>query len=188
MPDMEIFTPRLILREFVKTDFLALREMDTRPEFNTYETEFTSEGETRKSLEESLSSQQINPRTIYRLAICIKPHDTVKGILKLSRQQESIREWEVGWAVHPDEWDKGYATEAAWHLIDWAFRELNIHRVVAFCHASNAASVRVMEKLGMHQEGRLKDARWLNGAWWDEFVNAVVERDWMDNKDRLGLR
>jgi [ribosomal protein S5]-alanine N-acetyltransferase len=185
---MELFTPRLKLRELVETDFLALREMETRPEFNTYEREFTSEGETRKSLEESLYSQHEISRTIYRLAIAITPQDTTKGILKLSRHQESIREWEVGWAMHPDEWGKGFATEAAWHLIDWAFRELNIHRVVGFCHASNAASVRVMEKLGMHQEGRLKDARWLNDAWWDEYVYAVVERDWMDNKDWRGLR
>ena len=35
------------------------------------------------------------------------------GILKLSRQWERIREWEVGWAVHPCEWGKGYASEAA---------------------------------------------------------------------------
>jgi ribosomal-protein-alanine N-acetyltransferase len=175
---MELITPRLRLREFAETDYPAMRDMDARPEFNTYEREFASEEETRKSLEEAISSQHDHPRTVYRLAIIIPPEEIVRGVLKISRQWEAIREWEVGWAVHPDKWGKGYATEAAWHVIDWGFRELNIHRVVAFCNASNAASVRVMEKLGMHQDGRLRETRWLNGQWLDEFVYTVLEREW----------
>jgi RimJ/RimL family protein N-acetyltransferase len=49
--------------------------------------------------------------------------------------------------------------------MDWGFRELNVHRIVAFCHSGNAASVRVMEKLGMHQNGRLRETRLLNSRW-----------------------
>jgi ribosomal-protein-alanine N-acetyltransferase len=183
---MELITPRLRLRDFVEGDFLAMRDMDARPEFNTYEREFASEADTRKSLDESISTQRDHPRTIFRLAITIPSEDIARGVLKISRQWEKIREWEVGWAVHPDLWGKGYASEAAWHVIDWGFRELNIHRVVAFCHASNTSSVRVMEKLGMHQDGRLRETRRLNGKWWDEFVYAVLEREWNENKDLTG--
>jgi RimJ/RimL family protein N-acetyltransferase len=175
---MELLTPRLELREFVIGDFLALREMEIRPEFNIYEREIPSEEETRRTLGESISSAQEIPRTVYRLAITIPEQDIVKGILKLSRQYETIREWEIGWAVHPDLWGKGYAPDAARKVMDWAFKELNVHRFVAFCHAGNTASVRVMEKLGMHQEGRLRESRWLRGEWWDELVYAIVERDW----------
>ncbi len=184
---MEIFTGRLRIREFTESDYPALRDMDTRAEFNTYEREFVSEVETRGSLDESLSNQLEIPRTVYRMAITVLPDDTVKGVIKISSQQQKIREWEVGWAVHPDEWGKGYATEAAWHVIDWAFREFNLHRVVAFCHASNVASVRVMEKLGMRRDGLLRETRWLNGAWWDEYVYAILEREWRTNKDLTGF-
>jgi RimJ/RimL family protein N-acetyltransferase len=184
---MDMITPRLKLRDFVEGDYPALRDMDTRIEFNTYEREVVSEGDTQKSLEESITSQHEIPRTVFRLAITIPPKDTVIGIIKISRQQETIREWEVGWAVHPDEWGKGYATEAAWHLMDLGFKELNIHRVVAFCHVDNSASVRVMEKLGMHLDGRLRETRWLNGIWWDEYVYAILEREWMENNDLTGL-
>lgn len=155
-----------------------MREMDSQPAFNTYERESVSEAETQKSLDEFIINQHENPRTIYKMAITIPPEDTAVGMIKLSRNQESIREWEVGWAIRPDQWGKGYATEAAWQIMDWGFRELNIHRIVAFCHASNAASVRVMEKLGMHQDGRLRESRWLKGRWWDEFVYAILEREW----------
>ncbi len=175
---MELFTQRLRIREFVDSDYAALRDMDTRAEFNTYEREFVAESETRSSLEESISSQLEIPRTVYRLAITIPPIDTVKGVVKISSINARIREWEAGWAIHPDEWRKGYATEAAWKVIDWAFREFSVHRVVAFCHAENTPSVRVMEKLGMQQDGRLRETRWLNGVWWDEFVYAILESEW----------
>jgi ribosomal-protein-alanine N-acetyltransferase len=177
---MEFVTPRLKLREFVEGDYLALREMDSRPEMHTYEREMPSDTETVKSLEEFISNQQEIPRTTFRFAITIPPQDTVRGILKLTREWETIREWEVGWAMHPDEWGKGYAGEAAWQVMDWAFKELNVHRVVAFCHAYNSASVRVMEKLGMNQDGRLRETRWLKGEWWDEYVYSILDREWKD--------
>ena len=159
-------------------DFRILREMDSRPEMHIYERELPGETDTRNTLDEYIRDQLQTPRTSFRFAITIPPVDEPRGILKLSRQYDLIREWEVGWAVHPDDWGKGYATEAAWQVMDWAFKELKVHRIVAFCHADNIASVRVMEKLGMHQDGRLRETRWLHGQWWDEYVYSVLEREW----------
>jgi [ribosomal protein S5]-alanine N-acetyltransferase len=175
---VELITPRLKLREFCEEDYIALREIDSMAQMHTFERELPDVEETSKSLETYIHEQLEVPRTTYRLAVTIRPFDTVRGIVKLSRQWEAIREWEVGWAVHPAEWGKGYATEAAWQVMDWGFKELKIHRIVAFCHASNAASVRVMEKLGMHQDGKLRQTRWLHGEWWDEYVYAILEMDW----------
>jgi RimJ/RimL family protein N-acetyltransferase len=161
---------------------MALREMDSRTEMHTFERELPGVEETHQTLETYLNEAMEVPRTTYRLAITVQPHDTVRGVLKLARQWEAIREWEIGWAIHPDEWGKGYATEAAQHVMDWGFRELNIHRIVAFCHASNSASVRVMEKLSMHQDGILRETRWLHGEWWNEYVYAILEKEWKNNK------
>ena len=177
---MELVTPRLRLREFVEADFLALCEMNAFPEMHTYEREQPSVAEIRRSLESYINNAVLQPRTTYQLAITVPPSDSVRGMIKLSRQWEAIREWEVGWAVHPADWGKGYATEAAWHVMDWGFRQLNIHRLVAFCHASNDASVRVMEKLGMHRDGVLRETRWLRGNWWDEYVYAILEKEWVN--------
>jgi [ribosomal protein S5]-alanine N-acetyltransferase len=178
---MEQITQRLRIREFVVGDFTALRDMDSRLEMHTYERDLPAETDTRNSLDEYIRDQSETPRTSFRFAITIPPQDTVMGIMKISRQWEAIREWEIGWAVHPAEWGRGYAVEAARKIIDWAFNELNVHRVVAFCHADNAASVRVMEKLGMHQDGRLRETRWLRGQWWDEYVYSILEREWRNS-------
>lgn len=179
---MEVLTPRLRLREFREADILALIEMDSIPEMHTFERELPSVEDTRKKLADILTDQQEVSRKSFIMGITIPPGDIIRGIAKLSRQWEAIREWEVGWAIHPEEWRKGYATEAAWYLIDWGFKQLNIHRIVAYCHVDNAASVRVMQKLGMHQDGRLRETRWLNSGWWDEYVYAILDKEWKVDK------
>lgn len=61
---------------------------------------------------------------------------------------------EAGWWVAPDRQGRGYATEAALALRDFAFRELRLPRLCAIAHPDNAASIRVMEKIGLAFERR----------------------------------
>ncbi|GAB3286094.1 GNAT family N-acetyltransferase [Parasphingorhabdus pacifica] len=56
---------------------------------------------------------------------------------------------ELGYRLRASAWGRGYATEGARALLDLAFGELGARRVVATAMAVNAASRRVMEKLGM---------------------------------------
>jgi RimJ/RimL family protein N-acetyltransferase len=53
------------------------------------------------------------------------------------------------YAVSPASQRQGYAAEAARALIDYAFQQLHLQRVIATTRYDNAASIRVMEKLGM---------------------------------------
>ena len=53
------------------------------------------------------------PRTHYRFTITIRPEDTARGLIGLAMNSDMTRDWEIGWMVHPDEWGKGYASEAA---------------------------------------------------------------------------
>jgi ribosomal-protein-alanine N-acetyltransferase len=56
---------------------------------------------------------------------------------------------EVGWRMAPDRRGRGYATEAGRASLDAGFGTLGMDRIVAITHPDNAASRRVMEKLGM---------------------------------------
>lgn len=62
-------------------------------------------------------------------------------------------------------------------MLEFAFDQLKAHRVVAFCHAENSASVKVMKKIGMKQEGHLRQTRWFNDRWADEYVYGILESD-----------
>ncbi|MBX0328846.1 GNAT family N-acetyltransferase [Oscillochloris sp. ZM17-4] len=51
---------------------------------------------------------------------------------------------------------RGYATEAARAIVAFGFTELLLHRIWSWCIADNLGSARVLEKLGMRPEGRLR--------------------------------
>ena len=77
---------------------------------------------------------------------------------------------EVGWMLARDAWGRGYATEGARAALQFAFDDLGLERVISIAKPDNVRSLRVMERLGMWEEGR---TRWKGGevAWW------VVDRE-----------
>jgi RimJ/RimL family protein N-acetyltransferase len=60
-----------------------------------------------------------------------------------------IDEVEIGWAIHPDRWGEGLATELARASVQSAFDVLSLDDVIAYTANDNIASWRVMEKAGM---------------------------------------
>ena len=64
---------------------------------------------------------------------------------------------ELGYWIAEPLWNKGIATEAVCHLIQFAFDRLKLHKVMASHFTFNPASGRVMQKCGMVQEATLKD-------------------------------
>ena len=64
---------------------------------------------------------------------------------------------ELGWTVFPSERGRGYATETANALMDWASREHGIRRFVSSTTSENLASLRVHAKLGFVRTGEIVD-------------------------------
>lgn len=62
---------------------------------------------------------------------------------------KETNEIEVGYAIHKEFWGKGYATEAAERVLEYAFKDLGLTRVVAVAFPENLSSINVMKKLGM---------------------------------------
>ncbi len=56
---------------------------------------------------------------------------------------------EVGWKLDRDAWGQGYATEAAWAAVEWAWRSLDVDRLISAIDPANAASLAVATRLGM---------------------------------------
>lgn len=63
---------------------------------------------------------------------------------------------DVGYVIARKWWGKGLATEALRPVVEWAMAQPGIYRVWALCDVENAASVRVLEKVGMKREGVLR--------------------------------
>lgn len=72
---------------------------------------------------------------------------------------------------------KGYTTEAVRLIVDYAFRELQFHRITAEASPQNIGSVRVLEKAGFHQEGLARKNVKINGKWEDHLVFAIINEE-----------
>jgi RimJ/RimL family protein N-acetyltransferase len=85
---------------------------------------------------------------------------------------------ELGYVFHPDVAGRGYATEAATAVLDLAFRELGLHRVIAQLDARNTASARLAERLGMRIEAHHVRSELFKGEWSDLLVYAILTEEW----------
>ena len=63
---------------------------------------------------------------------------------------------DLGYALAQKFWRRGFATEAVRPIVEWALVQPSIYRVWALCDVDNAASARVLEKVGMQREGILR--------------------------------
>jgi ribosomal-protein-alanine N-acetyltransferase len=81
----------------------------------------------------------------------------------------------LGYRLDQQEQGKGYMTEAIKLITDYAFHELKLHRVEANIMPKNKASLRVVEKLGFHNEGLARQYLKINGNWEDHIHMVLLE-------------
>ncbi len=101
----------------------------------------------------------------------------VIGAINL-RPQLADRRAGMGYGIGPAHWGRGFTTEAAHAVVDWAFASLEVDRVFATADARNVGSWRVMEHLGMQHEGTLRAHRVQDGVAADEVWYGVVRNEW----------
>jgi len=97
------------------------------------------------------------------LVPCFDAFEQIPGLSR-GEPPSAYRVAEIGlfWAIDPDQQRQGYATEAAQALIDFAFQQLRVKRIIATTEHNNAASIGVMRKLGMTiAQNPLPDPAWL---------------------------
>jgi RimJ/RimL family protein N-acetyltransferase len=84
----------------------------------------------------------------------------------------------IGYVINPRCWGRGYATEAAREMLRFGFGELELHRIEATCDVLNAASARVLEKIGMQREGLLREHMWLRDRWRSSYLYSILADEW----------
>jgi ribosomal-protein-alanine N-acetyltransferase len=67
-------------------------------------------------------------------------------------------EVEIGWAIAPERWGQGLATELALASVGAAFETLELPELIAYARVDNSASRRVMEKAGLTYEREIEHA------------------------------
>lgn len=112
------------------------------------------------------------------LAIERKADSRLIGEVSLIWRSIADEQAEIGYILHPEAQGQGHATEAAQALLAFAFGQVRLHRVYARCDARNAASAKVMARLGMREEAHLHEHAFVKGRWDEELIFSILDRDW----------
>jgi RimJ/RimL family protein N-acetyltransferase len=186
---MELATQRLILREFNDDDWPAVLAYQSDPLYLRYTnwTERTPE-DIQNFVRGFLDQQQQQPRPKFQLAVVLKTNDELIGNCGIRMASAEAHEADIGYELSPQQWGRGYATEAAEAILRFGFTQLKLHRIWSWCIAENVGSVRVLEKIGMQPEGRLRDKEYFKGRWWDTLLFAILEDEWQARQLTLGSR
>jgi RimJ/RimL family protein N-acetyltransferase len=110
------------------------------------------------------------------LAIVLAQTQDFIGVIGLDFNVPDDRA-ELGYWIGKPYWGRGYGTEAARAVVQYAFEELQLNKIVAHHFARNPASGRVMEKLGMKREGYLRRhiKKW--GQFEDEVAYGLLREE-----------
>jgi RimJ/RimL family protein N-acetyltransferase len=110
-------------------------------------------------------------------AIVLRATQTLMGAidLELSQQHENA---EIGYWLGKPFWQQGYATEAARAVLHYGFEVVGLHRVHANYLARNRVSARVLQKLGMREEGCLRQHLKHRGVFEDMGICGILRSEW----------
>lgn len=152
---MQLETARLRLRPWTEADVEPLTAIHADPEVMRYVGDCKPRDavDTRASIERW--SQGLERDGFGLLAAELRDTGELVGMAGLAVPAflpEILPAVEVGYRLGRAHWGRGLATEAAAALVDHAFGPLGLERLVAIVHVDNAASRRVVEKLGMRAE------------------------------------
>jgi RimJ/RimL family protein N-acetyltransferase len=182
---MRVFleTERLLLRRFTESDVANLHDLDGDPEVMR----FVNGG---KPVSRDVIREETLPRFLRAYerfegfgvwAAIERSTGKFVGWFEFYPRKDAVpEEVELGYRLRRSAWGKGYATEGSRALIRKGFTELGVQRVVAETMAVNAASRRVMEKVGLkyvrtfHQEWPER----IEGDEHGDVEYALTKTDW----------
>jgi len=174
---LPITTERLILREFVPTDYDAVFAYASDPRVTRYMLYGARDPtDTREYLDRVIGYQANAPRTVWELAVTRREDGALIGACDITLLKPG--EGDLGYMLRHDAWGLGYASEIARSLIDEGFDALRLERVLSTVSTENLRSIRVLEKAGLRWEALYRRFAQAKGRWWDCHLYATSRAEW----------
>ena len=171
-------TERLLLQEITEEDFDFIFELEARAESYKYEMGGrTLKDEVIKSCKYYIEAVRKLPEEGAIKFIVSNKKGEKLGAVSVWCNWEKTKEWEIGYKFLKEYWGNGYASEAVAKVVDFAFKELSIHKLMAFINYENKNSAALAKRIGMVQEGHMREARLIEGKWNDELVFTMLKTD-----------
>ena len=174
----EIRTDRLLLRRFQAADTEAYLELaGSRAVADTMIS-------IPHPLPPAFAAAWLSTDTPARFAVCDRVSGCLIGAAELRDIDSEHHQAELSFWVGQPFWGCGYALEACAAVVTFGLDRLALNRIYAFHMARNPASGRVLGKLGMRQEGVLRQRVCKWGQFEDVLVWAVLRDDLLPGGDQ----
>lgn len=176
--ELRLETPRLVLRPFRHADARDLFAVFSDPEVFRYipvgDWKHVDEAHQRiaRDVEKMAAGDYV------RLAVERREDGRVLGEVLLFNFAKDSRRAELGYALGRAAWGCGYAGEALPPLVDYGFEHLDLNRLEAVIDPRNAASARVIERLGFRHEGTQRERYITRGETSDAGLYGLLRSDW----------
>lgn len=168
---------RLLLREFTLSDWVDVHKYASQDIVCLYQPWGPNREEDSKGFVNQVIKDSTQERRT-RFAFAIIYNEIMIGAGELNIRDFTNKIGEVSYIVNPDCWGKGIATEVATLLIDFGFDEHELHRIYATCDPRNIGSSKVLEKVGMTKEGRIREDLLMKDGWRDSLLYSILEHEW----------
>ncbi len=170
-------TPRLVLRALRVEDLADIHLLCSHPEICRYIRPPMTREQVEKHIRDRLRPWSFEDGKWLSLAVCLAHDESrVIGEAVFRFESRADRRMEIGYRFRPESQGKGYAIEAVRGLVALLLENFELHKLVAYCDAENAASIRLLQRLGMTEEGLLREHYYLNGGWRDLHAFALLCR------------
>ncbi|MCA0969229.1 GNAT family N-acetyltransferase [Halobacillus litoralis] len=166
-------------REFKEEDWKSVHEYASQPIVCTYQPWGPNTIDDSKAfVDQVIKDREIDHRTRFAFAILYK--EKVIGTGELNIDDAVNLAGVISYILHPGYWGKGLGTEVANRLLQYGFKEMGLHRICATCDPGNTGSARILTKVGMKKEGRMRENLYMKDGWRDSLLFSVLEHEWTD--------
>ena len=150
-------TERLTLRPISNDDLAATHRVFDDPAVRRYLWDDRPVSLEATASVVQASARDFSERGVGLFGVRLRGAEELVGLCGL-RWEDGIGDMEIIYCLLPELWGRGLATEAAEACLRFAFEEVRLERVMAGADEPNAASLRIIEKLGMRFVGRILPA------------------------------
>lgn len=98
--------------------------------------------------------------------------------------RENVRA-EIGYALKPEYWGKGYMSETLLKILEFGFSEFKLHSVIGNVNPQNKRSIKILEKFGFKKEAHFREDYLYNGKYLDSEIYCLLETDFSRDKSSL---
>ncbi|MGP4064282.1 GNAT family N-acetyltransferase [Oceanobacillus sp. M65] len=173
----ELITKRLTLRKMQEKDSAGLFAVWSDPSVTRFMNipAFTGEDQAKEMI--NFLAELAHENKALRYTIRTKDSGQIIGSCGYNTIDFANGKTELGYELAKGHWGKGYASEAIRELMNYAFEELNLHRIEAKVEPENKNSIRLLQNLEFTFEGTLRDAEKAKGRFVDLAMYAKLSTD-----------